>query len=36
VDMPRQPGQGTPAQALHDAELPVQAEHPEPEQEACG
>jgi hypothetical protein len=34
--MPRQPEQGTPEQALHDAELHAQAEQPEPEQEACG
>jgi hypothetical protein len=35
-DMPRQPEQGTPEQALHDAELHAEAEHPEPEREACG
>jgi hypothetical protein len=35
-DTHRQPERGTPEQALHDPELPAQAEHPEAEQEACG
>jgi hypothetical protein len=35
-DTPRQPEEDVPEQAVHDAELPVQAEHSEPEQEACG
>jgi hypothetical protein len=34
--MPQQPEQGPPEQALHDPGLPAEAEHPEPEQEACG
>jgi hypothetical protein len=35
-DMPRQPEQGTPEQAMHDPGLRAEAEYPEPEQEACG
>jgi hypothetical protein len=35
-DTHRQPEQGTHEQAWHDLGLPAEAEHPEPEQEACG
>jgi hypothetical protein len=35
-DTPQHPEQGTPGQAPHGTQRPAQAEHAEPEQEACG